>query len=88
MAPTSDGVWFDGYEGQKDVIIDDMVPDCMAVGLFLRLFDRYPMSVPIKGAFVNWNPRRVFITSNFCPGDCGFGSDACMRRIDGLFEMN
>lgn len=60
--------WFDGYRGQTDVIIDDYT-GTIAIGVFLKLLDRYPMQVPIKGGYVNWRPRRIFITSNLQPCD-------------------
>lgn len=59
--------WFDGYNGQADVLFDDFEGDTPSFGLFLRLVDRYPLSVPIKGGSVPWVPRRVFFTSNLDP---------------------
>ena len=58
--------WFDGYQGQEIVIIDDYRGE-YPIQMFLKLFDRYPMQVPVKGGFVNWRPRKVYITSNMDP---------------------
>lgn len=58
--------WFDGYCGQEIVIIDDFRGE-YPIQLALKLFDRYPMRVPIKGGFVNWNPKKIYITSNRNP---------------------
>lgn len=33
----------------------------------LKLMDRYPMRVPVKGSFVNWVPKKIYITSNYSP---------------------
>lgn len=60
--------WFDGYEGQDYVIVDDYRGE-YPIQMFLKLFDRYPMQVPIKGGFTNWKPRTVYITSNTSPDD-------------------
>lgn len=58
--------WFDGYDGQPFVIIDDFRPKHCEFSFFLRLLDRYPFRVPIKGGFVEWNPSYVFITTPEC----------------------
>lgn len=64
----SDG-WFDGYCGQCSVIFDDFGGHEFKLTYLLKLLDRYPMSVRVKGGFVNWSPRRVYITSNKDPND-------------------
>ena len=58
--------WFDGYDGQEIVIIDDFRGE-YPLPLLLKLLDRYPMQVPVKGAFVEWLPKKVYITSNVQP---------------------
>ena len=68
IAFDNSGTWFDGYSGQKCVIFDDFRGEC-PLAFLLRLLDRYPMQVPIKGGSVNWQPRIVFITSNVSPRD-------------------
>jgi hypothetical protein len=35
----------------------------------LQLLDRYPVSAPVKGAFIWWRPRVIFITTNYRPCD-------------------
>lgn len=55
--------WFDGYDGQSVAILDDFRPKGVPFQFFLRLLDRYPMSVEFKGGFVNWAPRVIFITT-------------------------
>lgn len=56
--------WFDGYSGQSLVLFDDFGGHEFKLTYLLKLLDRYPMLVPIKGGFVNWIPRKVYITSN------------------------
>lgn len=63
----SGGVWFDGYDGESDVIFDDFGGSEFKLTYLLKLLDRYPMRVPIKGSFVNWVPKRIWITSNYSP---------------------
>lgn len=84
--------WFDGYTNHKIVIIDDYRGE-YPLPLFLRLLDRYPMSVPIKGGFTNWAPKRIYITSNIQPRGWYDNLDtpsfeALMRRINRLEILN
>lgn len=55
--------WFCGYDGQSVVILDDFRSKGVKFNFLLRLLDRYPMSVEIKGGSVNWAPRFILITT-------------------------
>lgn len=61
--------WFDGYFGQENVLIDDFRTTMCKYNFLLRLLDRYPLRVPVKGSFVEWHPRTIWITSNKSPED-------------------
>lgn len=82
--------WFDGYSGQELVIIDDYRGE-YSMPMILKLLDRYPMQVPIKGGFTNWRPKKVYITSNVPPEqwyDCDFPSrEALKRRFTSVQEI-
>ncbi len=73
-------VWFDGYQRQPAVLFDDFV-GCKnsKFGFLLRLLDRYPMQVPVKGGFVNWAPKRIYITSNLDPRNWFLGVTAAQE---------
>lgn len=58
--------WFDGYNGQPYVIIDDFRRDMCTLKYLLRLTDRYEMQVQVKGGYVNWIPKYIIFT---CPVD-------------------
>lgn len=58
--------WFDGYTGQKIVLFDEYRSH-FKVSMLLRLLDKYPLRVPIKGGFVNWIPEIIYITSQHPP---------------------
>lgn len=78
--------WFDGYRGQEIVLFDDFRGE-YPVQFLLKLLDRYPMQVKIKGSFTEWCPRKVYITSNVNPLDWYTDIDsrtraALLRRID------
>lgn len=71
--------WFNGYSGEDVVILDEYrggAPD----SFILRLLDRYPMEVPIKGGFVPWLPTRIIITSNLAPEDMHNAVGPAFRR--------
>jgi len=86
-----DWKWFDGYNGQDAVLFDDYASECYSLPLLLRLLDRYPMQVPVKGDFVEWAPRRIYITSNLSVTSWYPFADeehkrALDRRIDLIIE--
>lgn len=62
--------WWDGYSGQKDVMIDDFRPSKeMPFDMILRLLDRYPLTVEAKGATMHFTSQRIFITAPSTPRD-------------------
>jgi hypothetical protein len=66
ICPDSKLQWFDGYQGEPAVLIDDF-RGTERSGFLLQLLDRYPLRVPVKGDFVAWAPERIYITSNIAP---------------------
>lgn len=69
--------WFDGYGGEEAVLFDDYRGGADDSTL-LRLLDRYPLKVAIKGGFVPWVPQRIYITSNIQPP---FGHDSIAQPL-------
>lgn len=61
-------LWFDGYEGQTCLIIDDY-DGWIAISFLLRMLDRYPCRLPVKGSFSYANWTNVWITSNKRPDE-------------------
>lgn len=58
--------WFDGYSGHPVAIFDEW-RNQMTRDLFLEVTDRYEVSVPVKGGFVNFNPEVIRFGTNFHP---------------------
>lgn len=75
--------WFDGYEGQPIVILDDYRGEYQ-LQMLLKLLDRYPMQVPVKGGFTTWCPKKVYITSNVHPND--WYKEADRYSVSALFR--
>ncbi len=59
--------WFDGYDQHPIVLFDDFGGSEFKLTYLLKLLDRYPMRVPIKGGYVQWVPKEIYITSNQDP---------------------
>lgn len=75
--------WWDNYNGHDDVILDDFY-GWIKYDELLRLCDRYPCQVEIKGSHTVFAPQRIYITSNKRPQEwykeqCNFSAFA--RRV-------
>ena len=57
------GEWWDGYQQQNTVIIDDFY-GWIKYDEILKICDRYPYQVPIKGGYEQFTSKRIIITSN------------------------
>jgi len=82
----SQNKWFDGYIGQKAILIDDFDKKGDCLSHYLKIWaDRYGCTGEVKGAQVSLCHERFFITSNYHPKDI-FGEDeilleAILRRF-------
>lgn len=56
-------VWFDGYEGQDVLLIDDY-RGFIPFQYFLKILDIYPLRLDVKGSFCYANWTKIYITSN------------------------
>jgi len=63
---TARGGWFDGYCGQKVILIDEY-DGGMDVSELLTLLDRYDYRMPTKGSFAMCQASHIFITSHHPP---------------------
>jgi len=83
------GEWWDGYTGQKTILLDDYygyLPYCE----LLRVLDRYPYQVPVKGGYVFAQWDTIVITSNESPErwySKGL-TDALRRRLNNIFVVS
>ncbi len=70
--PLNNGtMWFDGYDGHSEVLLDDFAGAASHVTLctLLQLLDRYPLLVPTKGGHTWFMPNKIFVTTNVYPRD-------------------
>lgn len=59
--------WWDGYLNEDTVIIDDYRPNLCTFQELLRILDRYPMRVEMKGGSTELSATRFVITSSQRP---------------------
>lgn len=64
----NNSIWFDGYIGEKTLLIDEFTGK-IPIATFLQILDRYRLQVPYKGGFVFANWDRIYITSNYHPSE-------------------
>ncbi|AYP28913.1 MAG: putative viral replication protein [Circoviridae sp.] len=75
--------WWDGYSGEETIIIDEFY-GWLPFDTLLRLCDRYPLLLEVKGGQVQCLAKRVIITTNALPhnwykSNCYFAS--FVRRV-------
>lgn len=58
--------WFDGYNGEKTLVIDEYAND-LKITKLLGILDGYQLRLPVKGGFTWANWDHVIITSNIEP---------------------
>lgn len=59
--------WWDGYENQEAILFDDFRKDFCTFHELLRILDRYPYTVEVKGGHAKLNSKRMYITSCYSP---------------------
>lgn len=83
--------WWDGYQGEKTLVIDEYSND-VKITQMLNILDGYPLRLPTKGSFTYANWEKVIITSNINPLDLHqnakeYHHRALMRRINNIVQM-
>lgn len=59
-------IWWSGYDGTSSVIMDDFHGN-YPFGDFKQMTDKYPHKVPVHGNLINFNPKKIIVTSNLDP---------------------
>jgi len=76
--------WWDGYQDQENVIIDDFDPNHACLGHFLKRWaDRYSFVAEVKGGAMNIRPKWIVVTSQYSIEECfpnDFATQDAIRR--------
>jgi len=85
------GQWFDGYQGEDNVIFEEFRGQ-MPLGMMLSLLDRYECPVQYKGGTTEFRGRNIVITSPCHPRDWYENSgddkiDQLLRRISKIEKL-
>lgn len=92
LTQSSTGTWWDGYMGQKHVIIDEF-KGWIPYSTLLRILDGYPCQVDIKGGRRMLGATIIIITSNYPPEEwyptieMQNGLGPLMRRLNKIEHM-
>lgn len=63
--------WWDGYQGQDCVIIDEWSPSHSVLADHLKRWaDHHPFAAEVKGGTICIRPPRIIITSNYTMDEC------------------
>ena len=65
--PKQSGCYWDGYESQETVLVDEMYGNRFSHGFLLQLCDRYPFQVPYHGGQMSFTSHRLIFCSNSHP---------------------
>lgn len=74
--------WWDGYQGQTNVLLDDLDTDCLSHYLKIWL-DKWAFIAECKGSSIQIRPKNFIITSNYTPEQlikCPVAAAAIRRR--------
>lgn len=86
------GLYWDNYDYEDTVIIDEMDGNRMSPTFFNQLCDRYPLEVPVHGSGgVQFTSKHIIICTNYHPAywwkKSAFKLQAVMRRITCVVKM-
>lgn len=82
------GLWYDFYDGHAVAVFDDFRQDHMNFSMILRVCDKFPMHVPVKGGTRKFVASTIIFTCPDHPKDVYTGSSEniwqLLRRITKL----
>lgn len=90
--PHPDGkLWFDGYNGEKSILIDEF-KGWITPTMLNDILDKYVMKVEYKGGFTYACWEHVFITSNYPPEEwwtekVKWHKESLFRRLTSIYEF-
>lgn len=81
--------WWDGYQQQENVILDDIDPNYHMLAHYLkRWMDRYSFTCEVKGGAMSIRPKRIVVTSQYSIEECfpePAAAEAIRRRCQVIY---
>lgn len=63
LAPVNGKVWFDGYNDEDTIIMDNLTANTIPWNYLMSILDKYPLRVEIKGGTVIARWTKIYVTS-------------------------
>jgi len=82
----SQSKWFDGYNGQEAMILDDL--DTNVLGHYLKIWsDKYACTGETKGGTIHLRHKIFIVTSNYHPSDLWTDNPQMLSAIERRFTI-
>jgi len=80
--------WWDGYQQEKFVLIDDFDKCHACLGYHLKIWsDRYAFTAEVKGGTITLRPEKIIVTSNYHPKDIWGDNENTLGPIVRRFKV-
>lgn len=85
--------WWDGYDKHEYIVLDDFRADFCTFHELLRILDRYPYTIEVKGGTRQLLAKEIYITSIFSPTEIYKNKNEnedivqLLRRIDHIYHF-
>lgn len=84
----SQNKWWDGYNGERFVVLDDFDRQGVCLGHYLKIWsDKWPCTAEIKGGNVKLAHEKFIVTSNYHPSELWLDDPQMLSAICRRFEI-
>lgn len=81
--------WWDGYQHQPYVIIDDFDTNYGVLGHHLKIWaDHYQFTAEIKGTSIRIRPKIICVTSNYSPREIFYSDPILCAAIERRYKVH